>query len=52
MTVKGHDIIKSCRQCFLDNGYGIRLESSGNHLVCTHDASHRYVVEQGFLKRV
>jgi len=50
MTVIGDDIVCSCRKCYSQNGYGIRLEKRGEFLVCPFDATHKYIVDKGYLK--
>jgi hypothetical protein len=52
MTVVGDDIILNCRECFVQNGYGIRLRKNGGCYECPVDGAHKYVVEKGYLKRV
>lgn len=48
----GNEIIESCRECFSQNGFGVRLSRRGSLLVCPHNEGHKYVVENGFLKRI
>ena len=52
MTVVGDEIVLNCRACYCSHGYGLRLQKHGDHMVCPHDASHRYVVESGYLRKV
>lgn len=52
VTVVGNEIIMNCRACFASNGYGVNLSAKGSHFVCDYDASHRYVIEEGLMKRV
>ncbi len=52
MTVTGDDIVCSCRKCYSENGYGVRLEKRGNWLVCPVDESHRYEVRDGNLHSI
>ncbi|MFH0713845.1 MAG: hypothetical protein V1722_04390 [Candidatus Micrarchaeota archaeon] len=52
MTMTGDDIVQNCRECFFQNGYGIKLNPNGNILVCPHDSNHRYEVRSGMLERV
>lgn len=52
MTVVGNDIIMNCRACFASNGYGVKLSPRGGAYVCDYDASHRYVIDEGLMKRI
>ncbi len=52
MTVIGDEIVKNCRDCFCNHGYGIKLHQKGEILVCPHDSSHRYSISGGLLKKV
>lgn len=52
MTVVGNEIIMNCRACFAANGYGVKLSPRGEAFVCNYDSSHRYVVEDGLMKRL
>ena len=52
MTVQGDDIIQNCRECFSAHGYGIRLNKQGNALVCSHDSTHQYTVDNGMLRKL
>ncbi len=50
MTVVGDDIIMNCRACFQD-GFGMKLNKQSNGIyVCAHNASHKYVIKDGFMK--
>lgn len=52
VTVVGNEIIMSCRECFARNGFGVKLVERSGAFVCAFDASHRYVIDSGFMKRV
>ncbi len=52
MTVTGDDLVKNCRQCFCQHGYGIKLHQKGEILICPHDSSHQYTVKLGFLEKL
>ena len=52
MTVVGDEIILNCRECFVRDGFGIHLKKDGNSFVCPHNRTHRYIVEDGFLKKI
>lgn len=49
MTVAGNSIIENCRKCYVDNGFGVRLEPRGNEYVCKY-CNSRYTVENGLMK--
>ena len=52
MTTISDEIIKNCRECFFQQGYGVKLiDQKGNILVCPLDSSHRYAINGGLLKR-
>ncbi|MEM4255395.1 MAG: hypothetical protein QXR53_03640 [Candidatus Norongarragalinales archaeon] len=51
MTVQGDDIVKSCRNCWNQHSFGIRLSESRGILHCPI-CHQKYVVEKGFLKTV
>ncbi|MFA5246799.1 MAG: hypothetical protein WC408_02820 [Candidatus Micrarchaeia archaeon] len=51
MTVTGNDIIENCRKCYVDNGYGVRLEPRGSEYVCKY-CNSRYAIEGGLMKRL
>ena len=48
MTVAGNDIILNCTRCYAYEGYGIRLDPSGDEYTCRH-CKTRYRVSQGML---
>jgi len=53
MTIAGDDIIKNCRACFSQQGYGVKLaDQKGDILVCPLDSTHRYSIKGGFLEKV
>jgi len=51
MTEKGNDLVKNCKICYYQNGYGIALVNDGPGFVCPH-CSSRYVIEGGYAKKV
>ena len=48
----GHDIIENCRACFCQNGFGVKLTRTGEVYVCPIDGTHRYRIENGFMKKL
>ena len=52
MSVVGDDIVKNCRRCFSDNGYGIALEKKGEHYVCPVNEKHRYALKNGYMESI
>jgi DNA-directed RNA polymerase subunit RPC12/RpoP len=51
MTVAGNGIIENCRKCYVDNGFGVRLDQRGSEYVCRY-CNSRYAVEGGLMKRL
>jgi len=51
MTVAGNEIIENCRKCYVENGFGVRLERRGSEYVCRH-CNSRYAVEGAFMRRL
>ncbi|MFH1056945.1 MAG: hypothetical protein V1717_04085 [Candidatus Micrarchaeota archaeon] len=52
MTVVGDEIVKSCRDCWSQHSFGIRLkETQGGALECPH-CKRKYRVERGFLETI
>ncbi len=51
MTVVGDDLVKNCRHCYSNYGYGIRLINDGGQFFCPQCKS-KYVVEGGFTRKL
>ena len=51
MTVVGDDIVKSCRKCWSENSFGMKLSETNGKLHCAYCKSN-YVLEKGFLKQI
>ncbi|MBI4406698.1 hypothetical protein HY571_02180 [Candidatus Micrarchaeota archaeon] len=51
MTVISDELIKNCRNCFFENGYGVKLHQKGDILVCSHDSKHVFEIVKGELKK-
>ncbi|HLC47565.1 MAG TPA: hypothetical protein VJI13_00690 [Candidatus Norongarragalinales archaeon] len=51
MTVVGDELVKNCRHCYSNFGFGVRLINDGGQYNCPNCKS-RYVLEHGFTKRV
>ena len=45
-------MLYSCPRCYREKGFSVRLNACGGALVCAHDASHRFVIERGFLREL
>ena len=52
MTVAGDDIIKNCRYCWSNHGYGIKLgEGQNGTLGCPH-CKTKYRIHGGMLEKI
>lgn len=52
MTVQGDDIVKSCRNCWVQHSFGIRLAEDDRGKLHCPICHQTYVVEKGFLKTI
>jgi len=50
--MRGDELIKNCAACFIEGGLSIRLEEDGAFLVCPRNKKHKYVIHNGFLRKV
>ena len=51
MSVVGDDIVCNCRQCFSENGFGVKLSKRGELWECNHNPLHRYKLVKGFMHK-
>ncbi|MFH1257602.1 MAG: hypothetical protein ABIG96_02665 [Candidatus Micrarchaeota archaeon] len=51
MTVKGDGIVKNCRHCYANFGFGITLQPDGGYFSCPNCKS-RYALENGFTRKL
>lgn len=52
MTVESDDIVKSCRNCWNQHSFGIRLAEDDRGVLHCPICQQKYTVENGFLKTI